>query len=110
MNHKKAMPANGSSCRLRYTASRFAGSVTHVPASLDPAGTAHSVSTTDAANSSEKMSPATAAARGVLIALTATVTGAGVIVMSVRTNGLRRLWSSDSAGQNRRGGSLEVVS
>ena len=42
MNHRKAIPANGSSWRLSDTALRRASSSTQVPASNEPGGSAHS--------------------------------------------------------------------
>ena len=82
MNQKKAMPANGSRRRLSSTALRLASSVAQAPGSSEPSGIAHSVSTADTLKRTENTSPATPAARGVLIARA--VRAAGLGVMSVR--------------------------
>ena len=86
MNHRNAMPANGSRWRLTDTARRLESSSIHAPASSEPGGSAHSRSTTDVANRIEKASPATAAARGVRIARAVLSTAKG----STRTSTLRR--------------------
>src|SRR5438034_914549 len=64
MNHKKAIPANGTRFSATATAARRPGSVSHVPVTPGWAGTESLSSTNAALASTEKTIPATAAARG----------------------------------------------
>ena len=68
MNQRKAMPANGSRFKARSTAFRLEPSASQSPASFGSLGRARRTSTIAAMSSPEKAIPATAAARGVLIA------------------------------------------
>src|SRR6266516_2497070 len=65
MNHKKAMPANGTRFSAITTAARRPGSVSHAPATPGWAGTESLSSTSAAIRNTENTTPATAAARGV---------------------------------------------
>ena len=71
MNHRKAIPANGTRFSPIATAVLFPESVSHVPGTADLAGTEILSRTSDEIRSAEKAMPATAAARGVLRALLA---------------------------------------
>jgi hypothetical protein len=63
INHRKAMPANGSRCSARLTVFQLTAS--HVPASCGLAGTDIRMSTRLMMSRVENTIPATAAARGV---------------------------------------------
>ena len=65
MNQRKAMPANGTKFSATATAALFPESVSHAPVPPGLAGTEILSSTSAVAMSTEKMIPATAAARGV---------------------------------------------
>ena len=71
MNHKKAMPANGTRFSAITTAVRRPASVSHVPGAPGWAGTDSLSSTSAVIRNAEKPIPATAAARGVLSGLPA---------------------------------------
>ena len=65
MNQRKAIPANGTSASATRTASRREPSLSQSPLSVGSSGTDRWMSTSAAANSTEKAIPATAADRGV---------------------------------------------
>ena len=65
MNHRNAIPANGTRFSATTTAVRRAESDSHSPATLGLAGTETRSSTSAVIRSTEKRIPATAAARGV---------------------------------------------
>src|SRR5688572_2477200 len=90
--HAGLVPANASNCRPTVTARRFASPLTPAPASWR--GSAHSVSTTDAAKPIERPRPATAGARGVLDARTAIGARAGSMP-TPRSTGAARSASPD---------------
>ena len=65
MNHRNAIPANGTRFKATATAARLRELVSHAPGTAGCAGTETLSSTSVTIRSTEKMIPATAAARGV---------------------------------------------
>ena len=82
MNHKKAIPANGMRFSAIATAARRRESVSHEPGTAGSAGTETLSNTSATSRNTEKMIPATAAARGVLNGLPAR-SGPGLSASSV---------------------------
>src|SRR5260370_37029925 len=64
MNHRNAIPPNGTRLRANRTALRRCGSVSQIPGRDRSAGTAYRTSPSPTMVSNEKITPATAAPRG----------------------------------------------